>query len=80
MNTTIAIKSLRGKKLKTQQEMADILNVTRQTYNNYELNILKCDLELVLRILDALKCTEAEFQEFLNAFKNDGMSYLKIGG
>lgn len=76
LNTSLSIKSLRGKKLKTQQEIADKIGVSRQTYNGYETNILKCDLETVFRILEALDCNKAEIKDFFFALEQDIMSYL----
>ena len=78
MNTTLSIKSLRGKKLKSQQEIADILGVARQTYNVYEANILKCDLDTVLKILGALNCTKTELKDFLFALEQDALSHLGL--
>lgn len=78
MKTSISIKSLRCKKLKTQQEIADKMGVSRQTYNGYESNVMNCDLDLVLRILDALDCNKTEYKEFLYALEQDGLSYLGI--
>ena len=78
MNTTLSIKSLRGKKLKSQQEIADIVGISRQTYNVYETNILKCDLDTVLKILDALNCTKTELKDFLYALEQDALSHLGL--
>ena len=78
MNTTLSIKSLRGKKLKSQQEIADIVGISRQTYNVYETNILKCDLDTVLKILDALNCTKTELKDFLFALEQDALSHLGL--
>lgn len=75
MDSNTAIKSLRCKKLKTQQEIADLLEISRQTYNNYESNILKVDLDTCLNILKKLDATEIEIDEFFNAIKQDYMSY-----
>lgn len=75
MDSNTAIKSLRCKKLKTQQEIADLLEISRQTYNNYESNILKVDLDTCLNILKKLDATELEIDEFFNAIKQDYMSY-----
>ena len=77
LNTSITIKSLRCKKFITQQEMADKLGIARQTYNGYETDILKCNLETVLKILDALECTKAELKEFLFALQQDALSHFE---
>lgn len=75
MNLNRALKSLRCKKLKTQQEVADLLNVSRQTYNNYESSVLSLDLDTCLNILKVLDTNEQEIDEFFNAIKQDYMSY-----
>lgn len=75
MNSSNALKSLRGKKLKTQQDIANVLNVSRQTYNNYELSVLNINLETCLAILKALDANEQEIDEFFVALKQDYMSY-----
>jgi DNA-binding XRE family transcriptional regulator len=62
----------------TQQEVADLLNVSRQTYNNYESSVLKLDLETCLNILHRLNATEQEIDEFFNAIKQDYMSYKEV--
>lgn len=78
MNTGLTIKSIRVKKFKTQKEIADKIGVVRQTYNVYENNILNCDLDTVLKILEALECTKTEIKEFFFALEQDILSYLKL--
>ena len=75
MNSTNALKSLRGKKLKTQQEVADSLGVSRQVYNGYENEVLKCDLSLIIKILNILEATDQEVDEFFIGLKQDYLSY-----
>lgn len=77
MNSTKALKSLRGKKMKTQQEIADIIGVSRQIYNSYENDPSKCELDLIFKILNSLEVTDQEFDDFLNGLKQDYLSYLK---
>ena len=48
-----ALKRLRGKKLKTQQDLAEKLNVSRQTYNTYENNLSVLSLDQIQEILIA---------------------------
>jgi DNA-binding XRE family transcriptional regulator len=79
LNTALSIKSLRCKKLKSQQEIANKIGVARQTYNGYENNILKCDLETVLKILEALECNKTEIKDFFFALEQDILSYLGLG-
>lgn len=76
MNTSLSIKSIRCKKLKSQQEIADKIGVARQTYNGYENNIMNCDLDTVLRILEALECNKTELKDFFYALEQDILSYL----
>ena len=75
MNSTKALKSLRGKKMKTQQEVADKLGISRQIYNSYENDTSKCELDLIFKILNSLDATDQEFDEFLNGLKQDYLSY-----
>ena len=75
MSSTKALKSLRGKKMKTQQEVADMLGISRQVYNSYENDTSKCELDLLFKILYSLEATDQEFDEFLNGLKQDYMSY-----
>lgn len=75
MNASNSLKSLRGKKLLTQEAVALKLNVSRQTYNNYELDPLKLSLDNMIAILTALDATPEEREEFFNALKQDIMSY-----
>jgi len=75
VNASMAIKSLRGKKLLTQEEVANRLGVIRQTYNTYESNPLKLELNVIINILNALEATVEEREEFFNALKQDFMSY-----
>ena len=77
MNSTKALKSLRGKKMKTQQEVADILGVSRQVYNSYENDTSKCELNLIFKILNSLEATDLEFDEFLCGLKQDYLSCKK---
>lgn len=77
MNTSKAIKSFRGKKLLTQDEVANRLSVSRQMYNIYEKNILNLELNTVIKILQALDVNNAEFKEFLYALEQDYRSYKK---
>ena len=75
MISNSALKSLRGKKLKTQQEVADMLDIARQTYNGYEADLLRVDLDTCFDILKVLDANEQEAEEFFNAIKQDYMSY-----
>lgn len=74
MNLTKTLKSLRGKKLKTQQEVADKMGVSRQIYNSYENDVLKCELDTIFKIFDSLKIDDNEIEEFFLALKQDYLS------
>lgn len=69
-----ALKRLRGKKLKTQQEIAQLLKVTRQTYNTYENNLSVLSLEQIQDILVALEATDKEIKEFFCEIQQDILS------
>lgn len=75
MNSTKALKSLRGKKLKTQQEIANKIGISRQVYNYYENEATKCELNIIFKILNCLEATDEEFDEFFIALKQDYLSY-----
>lgn len=77
MNSTKALKSLRGKKLKTQQEIANKMGVSRQVYNYYENEATKCELNIIFKILNCLDATDEEFDEFFIALKQDYLSCKK---
>ena len=74
MNSTKALKSLRGKKLKTQQEIANKIGISRQVYNYYENEATKCELNIIFKILNCLEATDEEFDEFFIALKQDYLS------
>lgn len=75
MNTSKILKSFRGKKLLTQDEVANKLTISRQMYNIYENNALKCDLNTLMKILQVLDINETDFKEFLYALEQDYKSY-----
>ena len=75
MNTSLVMKSIRGKRLLTQDNMAEKLLISRQAYNTYENDLLHCDLDLIMKILNSLDVNEFELNEFLNALKQDYLSY-----
>lgn len=75
MNSTSIIKGIRGKKSLSQENVADMLGVTRQTYNSLENDILNNDFILIFKLLDILKLNEFETNEFFDALKQDYLSY-----
>lgn len=78
MNSTNVIKGFRGKKLLTQENVANSLGITRQTYNNLENDLLHNDFTLVFKLLKVLNVSENDVNEFFNALKQDYLSYKKI--
>ncbi len=74
MNTNKIIKSIRGQRLLTQDNIAEKLGISRQAYNTYENDLLHCDLDLVMKILNVLNASEIEIDKFLNALKQDYLS------
>lgn len=75
MNSTNVIKGFRGKKLLSQENVADMLGITRQTYNSLENDLLNNNFTLVFKLLDVLNISEQEINEFFNALKQDYISY-----
>ena len=78
MNTSKVIKSIRGQRLLTQDNMAEKLDISRQAYNIYENDLLHCNLDLIMKILNVLNANDDEISNFLNALKQDYMSYLNL--
>ena len=78
MNTNKVIKSIRGQRLLKQDDMANKLGISRQAYNNYENDLIHCNLDLIMKILNALNANESEINVFLNALKQDYMSYYEL--
>lgn len=72
MNTQRILKSLRAKKGYTQNDYADLKNISRQTYNGYENNPISCPLNILFDIVNGL---DGDIEEFLNALKQDYLSY-----
>ena len=70
-----ALKRLRGKKLKTQQDLAEKLNVSRQTYNTYENNLSVLSLDQIQEILIALEANDEEIKEFFYEIQQDILSH-----
>ena len=75
MNSTNVIKGFRGKKLLSQEKVAEIMGITRQTYNVLENDLLHNDFTLVFKLLKILSISEQDVDEFFNALKQDYMSY-----
>lgn len=77
MNTSNVIKGFRGKKLLTQDKVAEMMGVTRQTYNSLENDILNNDFTLVFKLLQILELTENDIEEFFDALRQDYKSYKR---
>lgn len=75
MNASMVLKGIRGKRLKTQENVADLLGVSRQIYNSYENDLINCELSIVFRILKCLGAEKNEISEFLFALEQDYKSY-----
>lgn len=75
MKSTSVIKGLRGKRILSQKNVADMLGITRQTYNSLENDLLNNDFLLVFKLLEVLKLNTLEVNEFFDALKQDYMSY-----
>lgn len=74
MNSTNVIKGFRGKKNLSQEQVAELLGITRQTYNSLENNLLNNDFTLVFKLLRVLELNDNEIEEFFNALRQDYMS------
>ena len=77
MNSSDMLKRFRGKSLLTQKEVANKLGISRQLYNTYENNILKCQLDTLFKIFRVLNVSEEDIRKFLFAFQQDYLSYIK---
>jgi len=75
MHSSNILKGFRGKRLLTQDNIAKKLGISRQIYNVYENDLTHCELDLIMKILSNLEINEIELMEFLNALKQDYMSY-----
>ncbi len=75
MHSSNILKGFRGKRLLTQDNLAKRLGISRQIYNGYENDLTHCELDLIMRILSNLKISDSELSEFLNALKQDYLSY-----
>lgn len=74
MTATNIIKSIRNKYGLTQDDMARMLEMTRQNYNKLENNPTKATLDKVYKIFNVL---DENIDEFLYALKQDYMSQSK---
>lgn len=75
VNSTNIIKGFRGKKLLSQENVAEKMGITRQTYNALENDLLHNDFTLVFKLLNILEASETDIDEFLYALKQDYLSY-----
>lgn len=77
MNSSDMLKRFRGKSLLTQKEVANELGISRQLYNTYENNILKCQLDTLLKIFKVLNVSEEDMKSFSFALQQDYISYIE---
>ena len=75
MKSTSIIKGFRGKKLYSQENVADLMGISRQTYNTLENDLLHNDFTLVFKLLNILELNQQDIDEFFNALKQDYLSY-----
>lgn len=75
MNPSELLKSYRGRRLKNQEDIAKILNVTRQTYTNWENNPISVETNILYDILVAIEVDEDEAHSFFIALEQDYLSY-----
>lgn len=75
MNSTNVIKGFRGKKLLSQENVAEKLGMSRQSYNTLENDLLNNDFTLIFKLLNVLDVSEYDIDEFFNALKQDYLSY-----
>lgn len=71
MTASNVIKSIRNKYGYTQDDLAKMLNITRQCYNSLENNPTKASLDKVYEIF---KILDEDIDDFLYALKQDYMS------
>lgn len=77
MNPSQLLKSYRGRRLKSQEDIAKILKVTRTTYATWENNPISVETNTLFDILLAIKVDESEIHDFFNALEQDFLSYSK---
>ena len=75
MSATDIIKALRQKRRLKQEDVANMLGMSRQTYNSLENNLLNNDFTLVFKLLNVLDPNPTDVIEFFNALQQDYMSY-----
>ena len=74
MKTEFCLKSMRANKNLTQEQTAEMLDISRQSYINIEKNPFNAELNLMLKLISIL---DGNIDDFLIALKQDYMSYLK---
>ena len=65
---------MRANKNLTQEQTAEMLDISRQSYINIEKNPFNAELNLMLKLISIL---DGNIDDFLIALKQDYMSYLK---
>ena len=77
MNSSKILKSIRGQRLKTQDDIAKNIGVSRQVYCGYENNPLQCELNILFEILRSMDASKPEIADFSNAIIQDYLSYFE---
>lgn len=76
MNSSDTLKGFRGKRLKTQDDIAMAIGISRQVYCNYENNPLNCELTTLFKILNVMNVNDKEQEEFFYGLQQDYLSYV----
>ena len=77
MKTTDIIKSFRTKRGLKQEDVANMLKISRQTYNSLENDLLNNDCMLLFKLLEIFELSDNEINEFFDVLKQDYLSYLE---
>lgn len=65
------LKSYRARMGYSQDQIADLLNISRATYCDYEVNPQKVKIETYVKIADILNCKLSDFFVHNNATNSD---------
>jgi len=77
VHTTNILKGFRARKNLSQEEVGNLMGITRQTYNSLENDILNSDFNLIFKLLNILEADHREVEDFFFALKQDYLSYLQ---
>lgn len=87
-NISNKLKEIRVKKAKSQQEVADYLEITRQAYSHYEVGRRKPDYETLLKlaefyeisVLDLLNAEKEPTSEGERTISDNDIKFALFGG